>query len=190
MCFLAGSSRWYSSCFGGDAMYGFWLYFSFSFIGWTFAGSHILSENACLKSLSVSCLICCSCFCRSCLYVFDCIGMSLYFLVGGYVFVCLFVVVVCCISFVSCFCCGLLFWLNICRSASLLQHCAPGLHGFGKCFAIIPSFIISFHPIIISSFGRFGLMRICAVVCLLFSISVSVVVPVIFIGLLFASLMS
>ena len=33
-------------------------------------------------------------------------------------------------------------------------------------------------------------MRICAVVCLLFSISVSVVVPVIIIGLLFASLMS
>ena len=72
----------------------------------------------------------------------------------------------------------------------MLQHCPPGWHGFGKCCAMIPSCIISFHPFIISLCGRLGLMRICIVVCLLSNIRVSVVVPVICIGLLFASLMS
>merc|ERR1712106_263378 len=55
---------------------------------------------------------------------------------------------------------------------------------------MIPSCIISFHPIISSWCGRLGLMRICVVVCLLSNIRVSVVVPVICICLLFASLMS
>ena len=41
MCFWAGPSKWYSSCLGGDAINGFWLYLSCNSIGSMLAGSHI-----------------------------------------------------------------------------------------------------------------------------------------------------
>ena len=75
MCFWAGSSRWYSNCFGGDAMYGFWLYLSCSLIGSMLAGSHILFEKAWSKSVNIWFFIVSNCVCRSCLYVFDVMGM-------------------------------------------------------------------------------------------------------------------